>query len=155
MTADRGSRQDNSYERRRSNDKALEEWFREVEKLQRSVRAELNLDDDASLPAAELTLEVIKLAYPWAVPGPDAVIPGTRVDLAKRWMEARLSGRGDTEADWKALAWESAPQPDEHLLPYTDRQSGKTRYRSTNKRQDAITESATRYFRRKRGEKAD
>lgn len=153
MTADRGSRQDNSYERRRSNDKALEEWSREVEKLQRSVRAELKLDDEAVVPAAALTLEVIRLADPWAVAGMDVVVPGDRRDLAKRWIEARLSGRGNTASDWKALAREIAPPPDQHLVPYTDRQTGKTRYGSTNKRQDEITESATKLFRRKRDQR--
>jgi hypothetical protein len=54
--------------------------------------------------ASELVRGVVRLADPHAVAGLDVAIPGTRSDLAKRWIQARLTGRAKTRADLLALA---------------------------------------------------
>ena len=97
------------------------------------------------VPTDSLALEILRLSNAWAVDGLDVVVPGTRDDLVRRWVRERLTGRGQTEEDWIALAREIAPAPDEHLLPYTD-PAGKTRYRSDNKQLDAITAASEEAF---------
>ena len=125
--------------------KPLADWEAEVRQIEAEVRRERGLAPDEATPAGNLVLEVVRLSDAWAVAGFDVVIPGTRDDLVRRWVSARLEGRGQTQEDWIALASEIAPSPDEHLIPYTDA-SGKTRYRSANKLLDAVTSAAAECF---------
>ncbi len=144
-----GNRRDNSYERRRKREKPLLEWSREVEELEREVRAELTLEDDAVVPAGALVLESVRLADAWAVPGMDVVLPGNRPDLVRRWLKERLSGRGATQEDWELLAREVAPLPDEHLSPFFDLRRRRLEYHSDDDRQDDITKAAKSVFKAK------
>jgi hypothetical protein len=137
----------NSAKRRKDATKPLREWGAEVFKLEQEIRASLGERARPTPTPAALVEEVMRLSNPDAVRERDVVIPGTRVDLARGWMEARLKGRGDDPEDWLRLTREIAPLPDAHLSPI-DTKKG-TRYRSDNKRQDDITRSARREFRSK------
>ena len=141
----RSTRRDNSGERRRKRMKPLADWESRVRQIEAEVRRERGLEPEEGVPATNLVLEIVRLSDAWAVAGLDVVIPGTRDDLARRWMTARLDGRGETQEDWIALAAEIAPSPDEHLIPFTD-SKGATRYRSTNKLLDEITRASAEYF---------
>jgi len=146
----RGSRQDNSGERRRKKVKPLEEWIRALAEIDRRVREELGRSETDGVPSRDLVLEVARLADPWAVNGLDVVVPGNRKDLARRWIAARIEGRGQSEEDWLALAKEIAPAPDEHLLMVFPHKDGRLKYRVLDPRQDSITAAAEAFFKRQR-----
>lgn len=127
----------------------LEKWRREVREIERDVRQHPGATVTVALTPEAVVDEVVGLADPHAVDGLDVVIPGNRPDLARRWIEARLAGRGDTPADWLALAREIAPLPDEHLL-YRGITRGRPDYQSTDRLQDEITKAAKGFFKRLR-----
>jgi hypothetical protein len=141
----RSGRQDNSGQRRRGRMKPLADWEAQIREIEASVRRDLGIASDEGIPADNLVMEIVRLSDAWAVPGVDVVIPGTRDDLVRRWVSARLEGRGNTREDWIALAREVAPSPDAHLAPYTN-QRGETFYRSDNKQLDKITAASAEYF---------
>jgi hypothetical protein len=141
----RKNRQKNSHGRRRERMKPVRRWQREVRAIDLDERARRGIDPSGFPTADDLVEEVICLASPEAYRSLDVVIPGTREDLARRWIAARLDGLADTEELRADLAAQIAPSPDLHLFPYVD--EGKLRYRSANPELDAITAVATKYVR--------
>lgn len=124
---------------------ALGRWRTDVEPIEQNVRAELALGPSDVVPPRELVQEVIRLADPHEVDGRDAVIPGGRHDLARAWIEARLSGRATTPGECLALARDLAPAPNAEPAHFHPR-SKSWRYRDADAFEGHVRRAAEKAF---------
>jgi hypothetical protein len=139
----RKNRHKNSRARRWAWAEPFRRWEKKVRAIDREERALRSLDSKALPTSKGLVDEVLRLASPTAYPSLDSVVPGTRDDLARAWISARLDGVGDDAASRFELAARIAPSPDFHLIVRT--YDGKLMYKSTNSDVEAIGAVATVY----------
>jgi hypothetical protein len=125
--------------RKRADDRYLAAWHQEIFEVVAEERDRRGLAPDGA--AEVLTAEIARLAAPDSFPGLDAVVPGTRVDLARPWAQGRLDGVALDE-----LARKVAPPPDAHLSFAVPRRSDPDFYVSHNKRLDKIRKLTERWI---------
>jgi hypothetical protein len=130
--------------RRHERLKPLWEWETKLRRLEKEVRESMTTAPGAPT-RKQVVAEVLRLTDPHAVSWADVVIPGGRDDLARKWIAARLAGRGADETDWVALVREMAASPDDGTTPY--KAPGEPlRYR-TDRFQREVTKAAEEFFR--------
>lgn len=118
--------------RKRADDRYLAAWHQEIVEVIAEERGRRGLAPDG-VEAEALTAEIARLAAPHSFRDRDAVIPGTRVDLALAWAQGRLD-----EAAPNELAHKLAPPPDAHLSYGAARSDDPDFYVSHNERLDKI-----------------